>query len=121
MTAWARKSTKMGNVKQSLDGYSFASKLEAAGYQMLKLRMKAGEIDSIQVQDHVELCAGIKYVADFKCTTPSGECFWVEMKGFETPVWKLKLKLWEEFGPGKLEIWRGDYRRPFLDEIVIPK
>jgi Protein of unknown function (DUF1064) len=116
----------MGNEHVDLDGYSFGSKLEAAVYQMLKLRMKAGEIASIQVQDHITICgpAGhecprkVEYISDFKCGQFDGTSFWVEAKGFENDRWPMKKTLWKHYGPGRLEIWKGTYRNPVLVETV---
>jgi hypothetical protein len=122
MTAYFRRNTghKYGAKKTSLDGYSFGSKLEASVYGILKLREAAGEIESIQVQDHVYLTAArIAYVADFAFTVKAtGARRWAEAKGVETPVWRLKRKLWKHFGPGYLEIWKGSHVRPVLVETI---
>lgn len=117
------QSKKIGNQKVSLDGYSFASKLEFAVYQILKLREKAGEIKILQVQDHVYLTlARIGYIPDFKCLDlKTSEEFHVEAKGFPNDRWAIKKKLWKFYGPNKLEIWTGSYTNPKLDEVIIPK
>jgi hypothetical protein len=126
MSAWIKRKrkgqeAKMGNEATSLDGYSFGSKLEAAVYQMLKLRKLGGEIAEIQVQDHIYLTdARIGYIPDFKCTAPDGSVFWVEAKGYANDRWPMKKKLWKFYGPGPLEIWKGHYRNPKLDETVVP-
>lgn len=106
-----------------LDGYSFASKLEAALYGILKLRMKAGEIESIQCQDHVYLTnARIGYIPDFKCLdAKTKEYFWAEAKGYPNDTWPIKKKLWAFYGPGRLEIWQGSYQNIKLTETIIPK
>ncbi len=118
-----RRNAKYGNEKPILDGRSFGSKLEAAVYQELRLREKAGDLVFIQQQDHVYLTeARIHYIPDFLCTDPiTGINFWVEAKGMETPEWRLKLKLWRFYGPGKLEIYKGSHLRPVLIEVVTPK
>jgi hypothetical protein len=86
------------------------------------LRVKAGEIKSIQHEDHIYLTdARIGYVPDFRCEAINGESFWVEAKGYEAPVWPLKKKLWRFYGPGLLEIWGGTHSNPRLIETVIPK
>jgi hypothetical protein len=117
---WNKFATKkFGETRTELDGYSFASKLESAVYGILKMRLKAGEIDSIQPQDHVYLTnARILSIVDFKCTRPDKTHFWVEAKGYPTDVWRLKKKLWKHYGPGDLEIWIGSYTRPKLDETI---
>lgn len=122
--------TKYGNVVVSAAGMSFGSKLEAAVYQILYFRLLAGEIKEIQQQDHLLLCgppghecdhkSRIQYIADFKCTRPAGTVFWVEAKGFKTEGWEIKKRLYRHYGPGALEIWGGDWKRPKLTEMIIP-
>jgi hypothetical protein len=105
------------------DGQNFASKLEAAVYQILKLRERAGEIEILATQETVYLTAArIAYKPDFTVMDKfSGQTVHVEAKGLSTPVWAIKKRLWAWYGPGALEIWKGKYSRPYLDEIVIPK
>lgn len=62
--------SKFGNVPTVVDGQRFDSKLEAARYQLLKLRERAGEITGLQCQEPFILTAGPgvvvgKYKADF--------------------------------------------------------
>lgn len=116
------KTTKYGATKTSLDGYSFASKLEAETYRILKLRIAAKEIKSIQCQDQVYLTqARIRYVADFKCTLPDDSFLWVEAKGYAAARWPDLKKLWRYYGPGTLEIWGGNHDRPTLMETIHSK
>lgn len=106
--------------KVQYDGYSFASKLEASVFTMLKARENAGEIEVLQVQDHVYLTeARILYMPDFKCMDKKTNIiFWTEAKGLDTPQWNIKKKLWRFYGPGKLEIYKGSHLRPYLHEII---
>lgn len=107
-------------MKQS--GYSFASQLEAAVFNILQLREKCGEISDIQHQDHVYLTeARICYIADFKfLDKKTNEYAWAEAKGFETPEWKIKLKLWRYYGPGRLYIYKGSAKRVTLTDEILP-
>lgn len=100
----------------------FASKLEAAVHQILRLREKAGEISDIQ-RGRVELTCGITWNVDFNfIDKTSGKRVWCEAKGVETERYRLCLKLWRGgHGPGLLEIWKGNWRRPTLVEIVKPQ
>ena len=111
---------KYRNQKVQYDGHSFASKLEAAVYQTLKLREKAREIDITNCQQHVYLTqARIPYIVDFRIFDYSINDFaYVEAKGFETPEWRIKKKLWSYYGPGQLEIYRGSEKKHFLDETL---
>lgn len=120
--AWAKAKKKFSNEPVLFHGRSFASKLEAAVYQMLLAREQAGEIKIIQQQDHIYLTnARIHYIPDFKCEyTATGEFLWVEAKGYEDQKWPIKKKLWKHYGPGNLEIWKGTYSNPFLHEVVTP-
>lgn len=127
MTFFKRKrgqDAKMGNTRSLCAlGHSHRSKLESSVCQIIQLREKAGELKLLQVEDHVHLTdAAILYIPDFKVQDiASGEVFWIEAKGFADQKWPLKKKLWKFYGPGNLEIWKGDYRRPVLDEVVTPR
>lgn len=103
-------------------GRSFASKLEASVYALLLLREKAGEIKEIECQVQVALsAAGIIYKPDFRFVrTSDGKACFAEAKGFETPEWRIKLRLWKVYGAGPLEIWKGSAASPKLIETIIP-
>jgi len=111
-----RSNLKYRSKRVKHEGFSFASQLEAAVYQHLKIREKCGEIKDIQNQDHVYLTnARICYIPDFKffdCT--SNEFAWGRsfyFQGFETDVWKIKKRLWQHYGPGRLEIYKGSAKK----------
>lgn len=112
--------TKYSNKKVELDGHSFASKLEASVFSILKNQENLGEIEILQCQDHVYLTdARILYVADFKAKdVKTGEVYWIESKGFETSDWRIKYRLWKYYGPGTLVIYRGTHLRPFVSETL---
>lgn len=113
---------KFGNTKVQYDGFTFGSKLEASVYQYLKLREKAGELQIVQLQDHVHLMCPTLYIPDFKCVDlKTGEFFWVEAKGFANDRWPAKKRGWKNSGPGRLEIWTGTHQRPTLSETITPK
>jgi len=120
MTFYVRSKQKFGAKRMTNDGYSFASKLESALYDHLKLLQGAGEIENIRVQDHVKLTrAGIKYIPDFRVYDKKLGCdVWHEAKGFETPEWRLKRRLWMYYGPGRLTVWVGSASRLAIKEIL---
>ena len=114
--------------KVELDGRSFGSKAEAQGYLYLKAREQAGEIQNIRCQVKFELLPpskgvrAIDYYVDF--------VYWdvlekrdaaLEIKGFETDKWKIKLKLYRLFGPMPLKIYKVNWNQLALDEEVTPK
>lgn len=121
---WAKRPrSKFSAIKVDLDGRRFDSKLEASVYALLKMRERAGEIADLKCQVQVTLTkAAIILKPDFAFTdVKSGAAMYAEAKGFETPEWRLKLRLWRHYGPAPLEIWKGTAARPVLDEIVTPK
>lgn len=125
---WYRKkgkgaAAKMGNEPSVCAlNHSHASKLESSVCQVLQLRREAGDIQDIQVQDHVYLSlARIHSIPDFKCTDAAGTPFWVEAKGFPNMKWPIVKKLWAFYGPGRLEIWTGNWKSPQLTEQIVPK
>ena len=103
-------------------GYSFASKGEAALFDSLKFLEKIGEIKDIQVQDHVHLTKSrILSIPDFKVIDTKTELpIWYEFKGFETDVWRIKRRLWKNYGPGLLKIFKMRSKGPSLDEEILP-
>lgn len=89
------------------NGYS--SKREAEYAQKLTFLKNAGVIRDWLEQVPVKLPGGSKYVVDFMVINPDGTIRFVEIKGFETPVFKLKLGLLEASRPeifARLEIVR---------------
>lgn len=121
-----RGPSKFGNrSNKGLDGHTYHSALEAAVANMLFADQRAGLLFVIKRQQHIHIFShGIKigeYWPDFVVRdAKSGEIYWVEAKGFEKPDWHWKLNLWRAGGPGRLFIYKGTWRRPHLDEIVMP-
>lgn len=111
--------SKYGNIMAG----NFSSKLEKATYDFLLLREKCGEIKDIQCQDHVYLTkARIHCIPDFKFfDIKTQKHWWAEAKGFEAPRWPTIQKLWEFYGPGPLEIYKGSYRKVELFKTIYPK
>ena len=92
--------------KVSLDGYAFDSIRESERYQELKLLEKAGKIRALKIHPVINLqpaftyrgtmIRGILYEADFYYVEEhdgKGIEVYEDVKGFETPVFKLKWKL----------------------------
>lgn len=117
-----QKKNKYGAIKVSRAGISFASKLEAALYEHLKLLEMAGEIKIEKIQDHVYLSrARIGYIPDFRIYDRETKSqVWCEAKGFETERWPVVKKLWKAYGPGPLRIYKGSYKSLALVEEIIP-
>lgn len=91
------KGNKYGAIKQTYNGHSYHSKFEASYAMELDLRLKAKDIKSWDRQHKIELYAYdtkvCNYYIDFVITHNDGVKEYVECKGFETNVWKLKWKL----------------------------
>jgi hypothetical protein len=100
--------------------HAHRSKLEGSVCAMLQLD-KQSKI--IQTEQHVHLTnARILYIPDFTLQNViTGSISYAEAKGFETPEWRIKRRLWKHYGPAPLQIWRGTYQKPFLDEIITPE
>ena len=98
------KRSKYNAVPTTYNGVVYASKKEAAFAQELDLKLKAGEVDYILRQVPFDLGAGIIYRADFVTITKYTQQYhWnvvvYEVKGMETPAWKLKHKLFKDKYP----------------------
>lgn len=88
---------KYGSKKSVYGGELYDSKLEVKFASQLDLRKKAKDIRSWRRQVPIELRVnGEKicvYKCDFEIKHNDGSIELVEIKGFETAVWKLKKKL----------------------------
>jgi hypothetical protein len=105
---YRKKGNPFGRKRVEKAGISFDSKAESRLHDELLLQEKAGELEILKLQDRVHLVAGIHTIVDFKVFDKVlGQVVWVEMKGFETPEWRLKKRLWKVFGPGRLRIYYG--------------
>jgi len=117
-----KKRNKYGNKKTTVDGIIFDSKCEAGLYNMVKTMERHGEIFDIELQPHVYLTkAKILYKPDIKVkckTTLSG--IWLEAKGHEGAVWRIKRRLWKYYGPGILRVYKCSNGTPYLHEEIIP-
>lgn len=109
-TGQARKRSKYGAVKTTVDGITFHSKREAARYRELALLVKAGEISQLLLQPRYglwikpfvredvvpgELLLAGQYVGDFQYVTKAGEKVVEDVKGMKTPVYRLKKRIME--------------------------
>ena len=98
------KSNKYGAKKTVIDGIKFASKAESEYYLYLLQQKRLGIVDKIETQPKVYLTeARILYVSDF-LITENGKKYYVDIKGMQTPVFRLKLKLWKFYGAGELRL-----------------
>lgn len=90
-------SNKYKAKKQTYNGYSYDSKLEASYAMELDLLIKAGEVDKWERQHKISIdINGVhicNYFIDFKVYFVDGRIEYHEVKGYETDVWKLKWKL----------------------------
>lgn len=98
-----QRTSKMGNRKTQYGSVTYHSAREAAYAAELDLRVKAKDIKrwerqiGVPLEVHGTLIA--KYVIDFVIEHTDGTFEYVEVKGFETDVWKLKWKLFEALYP----------------------
>jgi hypothetical protein len=90
--------------KITIDGIEFDSKAEVRRYQELKLLERAGEIEDLKIHPKFRLLHGrdwngvhyrqVDYYADFKyIDCESGKYIIEDVKGVETAVFRLKLKM----------------------------
>ncbi|MCP1376019.1 DUF1064 domain-containing protein [Dyella lutea] len=95
---------KYRNQVTVVDGIRFDSKREARYYEQLKLRKQAGEVSYWLRQVPVHLPGGTRYVLDFLVffTEPGRDPEYVDVKGRETPVFRLKKREVEHHYPFRI-------------------
>lgn len=90
---------KYKNKPTHIDGIRFASKAEARRYQELKFLERGGEINGLKLQPRYPLeMNGEKictYVADFEYRERYDELITEDVKGVQTPAFKLKAKMFK--------------------------
>lgn len=91
--------SKYRNVRVVHDGIQFDSIAESKRYAFLKLMQKAGEISDLEVQPGFKLEVNGKliceYRGDFAYRDKQGRFVVEDVKGMQTPVFRLKAKLFE--------------------------
>lgn len=109
-------------------GSAFPSRLEAAVYAHFALLQKAELIQNLERYPSVLLkpackeckAKAIRYKVDMCYQDKQGVTRYVEAKGAECRTWLRNKRLWKDYGPGPLEVWKGDWKRPRLVEIIEP-
>jgi len=97
---WARTRQGKYNAKTTVyGGLVYHSKKEAAYAAELDIRLKAKEIKGWKRQVRIPLEVNgfhiANYYIDFVVTYKDGTIEYVEVKGFETDVWRMKWRLFE--------------------------
>jgi len=96
--------SKYRNIKTKVEGVTFDSKGELKRWVQLCLMQENGLISDLKRQVRYELCppiklagekraSAVKYVVDFQYVTDKGELRLEDLKGFDTPVSRLKRRL----------------------------
>lgn len=95
---------KFHAVRCQADDYNFSSKAERAYYYNLKILEKAGEVLFFLMQVPFHLPGKTKYVCDFQVFYADGTVDFVDVKGVETEVFKIKKRQVEEIYPVKISV-----------------
>lgn len=99
---WQRRNKFNVSPKENrtCDGITFDSKKEMAYYQELLLRKKAKDITDFTMQTPFVFTLGGKkmftYFADFVVNYKNGDQEIIDVKGFLTPLFRLKRKIIEQ-------------------------
>jgi hypothetical protein len=88
--------------RTEIDGIKFASKKEAAYYQQLLLARRSGDLLFFLQQVPFHLPGGTRYVCDFAEFWKDGEVRFTDVKGFKTPMYKVKVRMVESLYPVKI-------------------
>lgn len=93
------KRNKFGAKRRAFQGIRYDSGLEAQCAQELDLRLKAKDIKAVERQVKLSLTAHGKHICnyyiDFIITHHDDSREYLEVKGMELPVWRIKWKLLE--------------------------
>lgn len=94
---YGRQESKYNASRTSLDGITYDSAKEASYAAELTLRQKAGDIERWERQVVIALVVNGRKICDYRIDFvvfyPDGRREYVEVKGMETALWKLKWNL----------------------------
>lgn len=121
-------------------GRRYASKAEAEYANILTILVANQIISDLVAQPVVKLTKYVSYHPDFRYVQKNdGECIpiddisnlqsltkrvisaivYIDVKGFQTPEFKIKMNLWREFGPpGELRIVKKIGRKFVTVEVI---
>ena len=101
--AWPARSGKYNAKRATYDGHTYHSGREAAYAEELDWRVKAGELREWRRQIAIPLIVNnltvAVYTIDFIEIHADGHQVYTEVKGFATPEWRLKWKLFQALYP----------------------
>lgn len=104
------RNDEQGKAERTWGRVLYASKREKEVAQELYLLAATGEISGVLEQVRCVLAVnGVKictYTADFVWSDSAGARHFVDVKGFETPVFKLKKKLMKAIHGIDVEVWK---------------
>lgn len=108
---FAKPKHKYSAVATEVDGINFKSKGEAALYQHLKLLELAGEVSYFLREVPVALPGSTTYRVDFLVFYVDGRVRYLDLKGVETQVFKIKKRQVEALYPIIVEVIRRERGR----------
>ena len=102
--------SKFKSKRTIIDNINFDSKLEAAYYSHLKILQRIGEVKFWLLQVPFLIPGGKKYLCDFLVFYTDGSYKFIDVKGIETQLFKLKKSIIEELYCIKINIIKkGDF------------
>jgi len=105
-----KRANKFNAAATTVDNVKFDSKLEASYYTYLKTLRRIGDVKYFLMQVPIVLPGGKKYVCDFLVFYKDGRVEYVDVKGRETELFKLKKSVVEAQYPIEIQvIKKGDF------------
>lgn len=106
-----KKRNKLNSTATVVDNLRFQSKLEASYYCHLKILQRIGEVKFFLWQVPFCLHGGKKYWCDFLVFLSDGSHRFIDVKGYETDLFKVKKSEVEaKYGVEIHVIKRGDFK-----------
>lgn len=99
-----RGKNKYNAIPIKVDKMRFDSKLEARFYEKLKAMVQAKELGYFLRQVPFHLPGNVTYRCDFQLFWSNGEVSYIDVKGRDTPMSRLKRKQVEDLYPVTIEV-----------------
>lgn len=99
------RKNKYGNIRTMYNGVLYDSKREAKHAADIDLWIRSGEAKSVVRQVGFHLPGNAKHYVDFMVIMQDNTVKFIESKGKDLPMGKMKRKQTEEIYKIKIEVW----------------
>lgn len=101
-----KRPPKYKNIRTEYNGQMYDSKREAKHAKDIDLLIRAGQVKSVVRQVRFKLPGNVSHYVDFMLILPDSKVRFVESKGIDLAMGRMKRHQVEELYKIEIEVWR---------------